>query len=114
MIIHIKYQGSLHVVVQINANVKMIGYSLFGHRAIISIICQRSTGRCYIPNIKALDLEVSDKICVYAFPIYAYVEHITHRLGRFLSHIHKLNKHCRGRGDRGWLMQGQVDAVGIK
>ena len=36
MIIHIKYQGSLHVVVQINTNVKIVGCVLFGHRAIIS------------------------------------------------------------------------------
>ena len=68
MIIHIKYQGSLHVVFQINANVKIVGCSLFGHRVIISITWQRSTGRCYIPNIKALHVEVSDKICVYVFP----------------------------------------------
>ena len=68
MIIHIKYQGSLHVVVQINANVTIVGCDLFGHRVIISITWQSSTGRCYIPNIKALHLEVSDKICVYVFP----------------------------------------------
>ena len=68
MIIHIKYQGSLHVVVQINANVTIVGCDLFGHRVIISITWQRSTGRSYILNIKALHLEVSDKICVYVFP----------------------------------------------
>ena len=68
MIIHIKYQGSLHAVVQINANVTIVGCDLFGHRVIISITWQRSTGRCYIPNIKALHLEASDKICVYVFP----------------------------------------------
>ena len=68
MIIHIKYQGSLHVVVQINPYVKIVGCGLFGHRVIISITWQRSTGRCYILNIKALRLVVSDKICVYVFP----------------------------------------------
>ena len=67
MIIHIKHQGSLNVVIQINVNVKIVGCSLFGHRVIISITWQRSTGRCYIPNIKAVHIEVSDKICL-CFP----------------------------------------------
>ena len=70
MIIHIKYQGSWHVVVQINANVKIVGCGLFGHRAIISLITwYRYIGRCDIPNIKALDTEVTDKIYVLYKPL---------------------------------------------
>ena len=41
-------------------------------------------------------LRFQKKICVYVYPIQAYVEHVNPRLGRILSNIHKLNRHCRG------------------
>ena len=65
MIIHIKYQGSLHVVVQINANVKIVGcLCLQGHN--FNNLLEVHWKMLYI---KDLDLEVSDKLCVYVFPI---------------------------------------------
>ena len=40
---------------------------------------------CYIPNIKALGLVVSDKKIFSHFPIKAYVKHVTPGAGPFLA-----------------------------
>ena len=85
---HIKYQGDLHVVDQINANVKIVaplGSSLFRPRAIISINLVEIHCRGFILNIKALDPEVCDKkhllmIILYTF---TYDGHMTPRLSHF-------------------------------
>ena len=46
---------------------------------------QRSTRWCYIPNIKALGLVVSDKKIFSHFPYISYVKHLTPGAEPFLA-----------------------------
>ena len=45
-----------------------------------------------MPNIKALDLVVSDKKIFLCFPILVYVKHVTPGARQFLPQGHNLNK----------------------
>ena len=71
MVINIKYQGSLHVVVQLDANEKIVGVGPFWSHGHTFYKVQWQI----ISNIKTLDLEVSDKKKCLLYLYITYVEH---------------------------------------